>query len=205
MDERIQKVMKNLEKNRMKPYYAESREELLDIIRELVKDDRLITSGGSMTLAESGVKELLMTEFSDTYLDRSAAKTPEESGEIMRKAFISDTFLASTNALTEDGELYNVDGNGNRVSAMIFGPKQVVLVVGVNKIVKDMDEAVRRVETVAAPKNTVRLDCGTPCAKTGECAHCYSERRICCSFVKLAYQRVPNRIKVIIVNESLGY
>lgn len=205
MDERIQKVMKNLEKNRMKPYYAESREELHDIIRELVKDDRLITSGGSMTLAESGVKELLMTEFSDTYLDRSAAKTPEESGEIMRKAFISDTFLASTNALTEDGELYNVDGNGNRVSAMIFGPKQVVLVVGVNKIVKDMDEAVRRVETVAAPKNTVRLDCGTPCAKTGECAHCYSERRICCSFVKLAYQRVPNRIKVIIVNESLGY
>ena len=205
MDERIQKVMKNLEKNRMKPYYAESREELHDIIRELVKNDRLITSGGSMTLAESGVKELLMTEFSDTYLDRSAAKTPEESGEIMRKAFISDTFLASTNALTEDGELYNVDGNGNRVSAMIFGPKQVVLVVGVNKIVKDMDEAVRRVETVAAPKNTVRLDCGTPCAKTGECAHCYSERRICCSFVKLAYQRVPNRIKVIIVNESLGY
>ncbi|MGN0650885.1 MAG: lactate utilization protein [Oscillospiraceae bacterium] len=205
MDKRIEKVMRNLEKNRIQPYYAQSREELHELIRTLVKDDRLITSGGSMTLAESGVKDLLMTEFADTYLDRSAAKTPEEAGEIMRKAFISDTFLASTNALTEDGELYNVDGNGNRVSAMIFGPKQVVIVAGVNKIVKDMDEAVRRVETIAAPKNTVRLDCGTPCAKTGECAHCYSERRICCSYVKLAYQRVPNRIKVIIVNENLGY
>lgn len=205
MDERIQRVMKGLERNRMKPYYVESREELHDLIRKLVSNDRLITSGGSVTLAESGVTELLATEFADAYIDRSAAKTPEESGEIMRRAFFSDTFLASTNALTEEGELYNVDGNGNRVSAMIFGPKQVVLVVGVNKIVKDMDEAVRRVETVAAPKNTVRLDCGTPCAKTGECAHCHSERRICCSYVRLAYQRVPDRIKVIIVNEQLGY
>lgn len=205
MDKRIEKVMHGLEKNRMKPYFVESRQELHDLVRSLVKNDRLITSGGSMSLAESGVKDLLMTEFSDAYLDRSAAKTPEEAGEIMRRAFSSDTFFASTNALTEDGELYNVDGNGNRVSAMIFGPKQVVLIVGVNKIVKDMSEAVRRVETVAAPKNTVRLNCATPCAKTGECAHCFSERRVCCSYVKLAFQRVPDRIKVIIVNEPLGY
>lgn len=205
MEQRIEKLFEALKKNKMKPYYAENREQLHDIVRELIKDDRLITAGGSMSLTESGVKELLMTEYPGVYLDRSQGTTPEEIGAIYRKAFISDTFFASTNAITEDGELYNVDGNGNRVSAMIFGPKQVVLVVGVNKIVKDMDEAVRRVELIAAPKNTVRLSCETPCAKTGECGHCHSDARICCSYVRLGQQRVPDRIKVIIVNENLGY
>lgn len=205
MDARIEKVMLALERNKMTPFYVESSSELLELVKGLIKDDKLITAGGSMTLKESGVTDMLLSEYQGVYLDRSAANGLDEVGEIMRKAFVSDTFFTSTNALTEDGELYNVDGNGNRVSAMIFGPKQVIVVAGVNKIVADMDEAVRRVETVAAPKNTVRLDCGTPCAKTGECAHCHSDRRICCSYVRLAQQRVPGRIKVIIVNESLGY
>lgn len=205
MDERIQRTMDNLRLNRMKPYYAESRDELYEMIRELIKDDKLITSGGSMTLKDSGVTDLLMTEFGDVYLDRSKGKNSDEVGEIFRKAFVSDTFFSSSNAITENGELYNVDGNGNRVSAMIFGPKQVIIVAGVNKIVKDIDEAVKRVENTAAPKNTVRLSCETPCAKTGECMHCHTPARICCSYVTLAYQRVPDRIKVIIVNEDLGY
>ena len=205
MDARIEKVMENLRLNRMKPYYAENSEKARELVRELVKNDKLITSGGSMTLAECGVIDMLMSEFGSAYLDRSAGKDREEVEEIMRKAFVSDTFLASTNALTEDGELYNVDGNGNRVSAMIFGPKQVVVVVGVNKIVKDLAEAVERVEKVAAPKNTVRLERATPCVKTGVCGHCRSEDRICCSYVTLAQQRVPDRIKVIIVGENLGY
>lgn len=205
MDERIQRTMDNLRLNRMKPYYAESRDELYGIIRELIKDDNLITSGGSMTLKDSGVTDLLMNEFGDVYLDRSKGKNSDEVGEIFRKAFVSDTFFASSNAITENGELYNVDGNGNRVSAMIFGPKQVIIVAGVNKIVKDLGEAVKRVEKTAAPKNTVRLNCETPCAKTGECMHCHTPARICCSYVTLAYQRVPDRIKVIIVNEDLGY
>ena len=205
MQTNIEKTMKALERNHMKPFYVESREELYSVVRELIKDDKLITAGGSMSMKESGVTELLMNEYKGIFLDRSEGKTPDEVEGILRKAFVSDTFFASTNALTEDGELYNVDGKGNRVSAMIYGPKQVVLIVGVNKIVKDMDEAVRRVETIAAPKNTVRLDCNTPCAKTGECAHCRSDARICCSYVRLGLQRVPDRIKVIIVNESLGY
>ena len=205
MDEKIQRTMDNLKLNKMKPYYAENREELLSLIRELVKNDKLITSGGSVTLKESGVIDLLNSEFGGVYLDRSAGKDREEVEEIMRKAFISDTFLASANAITENGELYNVDGNGNRVSAMIFGPKQVIIVAGVNKIVKDLDEARKRVETIAAPKNTVRLEKATPCAKTGVCGHCHSDDRICCSYVTLAQQRVPDRIKVIIVNENLGY
>lgn len=205
MDERIKKTMDALRLNRMKPYYAENSAEACEIIRGLVKDDRLITSGGSMTLKESGVIDMLMGEFGGAYLDRSAGKDREAVEEIMRKAFSSDTFLASTNALTEEGELYNVDGNGNRVSAMIYGPRQVIIVAGVNKIVKDLAEAKERVEKIAAPKNTVRLDCATPCKKLGECQHCHSDARICCSYVTLAQQRVPDRIKVIIVNEELGY
>ncbi len=205
IDSRIEGVMAALRRNKMKPFYVENCDQLKVIIRELVKNDKLITIGGSMTLRESGVTEMLEEEFSGAFLDRSAAQDREEVEEIMRAAFNSDTFISSTNALTEDGELYNVDGNGNRVSAMIFGPRQVIVVAGINKIVKDMTEAVKRVETVAAPKNTVRLECDTPCARTGECAHCHSDSRICCSYVRLAQQRVPNRIKVIIVNQELGY
>ena len=205
MEERIQRTMSALERNNMKAYYAESRDELFDIVRGLVKNDKLITAGGSVTLEESGVKQMLMTEFKGVYLDRSEGKTPEEVEDILHKAFVSNTFFASSNAVTEDGELYNVDGRGNRVSAMIYGPTQVVLIVGVNKIVRDMEEAVCRVEQVAAPKNTRRLNSGTPCEITGSCAHCRSRGRICCSYVRMAQQRVKDRIKVIIVNESLGY
>lgn len=197
--------MENLAANKMKPYYAENSEEAREIVRGLVKDDKLITSGGSMTLKESGIVEMLQKEFGTAYLERSAEQTREQTEEVMRKAFVSDTFLASSNAITENGELYNVDGNGNRVSAMIFGPRQVIIVAGVNKIVSNLATAKERVEKIAAPKNTARLNCETPCAKTGECAHCRSDKRICCSFVTLAQQRVPDRIKVIIVNEELGY
>lgn len=205
MDERIQRTMDNLRLNRMKPYFVESRAELYDTIRGLIQNDKLITSGGSMSLKESGVADLLMNEFGNVYLDRSKGRDKDEVDEIMRKAFVSDTFFTSSNAVTEDGELYNVDGNGNRVSAMIFGPRQVIIVVGVNKIVKDITEARERVEKIAAPRNTVRLSCDTPCAKSGECMHCHSPGRICCSYVTLAHQRIPDRIKVIIVNENLGY
>lgn len=205
MDERTARTMAALEKNRMKPLYAENCAQVRDMVRQLVKNDALITAGGSMTLKDSGVIEMLIREFGGAYVDRSAGKTREQVEEIFRRAFVSDTFLCSTNALTEDGELYNVDGNGNRVSAMIYGPKQVIVVAGRNKIVRDMDEAVLRVETLAAPKNAARLGCDTPCAKTGECAHCRSEARICCSYVRLGQQRVKDRIKVIIVDEELGY
>ncbi len=211
MDAKIEKTMKALRQNRMKPFYAETREELYEIIRGLIKDDKLITAGGSTTLKESGVTEMLLNEYNGIYLDRSAGKTPEEVEDIMRKAFVSDTFFASANAITENGELYNVDGKGNRVSAMIFGPNQVIIVAGANKIVKDLGEAKLRVEKIAAPLNTKRLSCATPCAVSGECnilstgEPCKGDGRICCSYVTLAQQRIPDRIKVIIVNENLGY
>ncbi len=211
MDEKIRRTMDALSKNKMKPYFVQSKDELYELIRGLIKNDKLITAGGSVTLKESGVTELLVNEYKGIYLDRSEGKNPDEVGEIFRKAFISDTFFSSSNAVTEEGELYNVDGNGNRVSAMIFGPKQVIVIVGKNKIVKDREEAKRRVEEVVAPKNAQRLNCQTPCASTGMCERlrsgkpCESPARICCSYVFLGQQRVPDRIKVIIVNKELGY
>lgn len=205
MDERIGKLMAALTANRMKPYYVEKTEELHDLVRELIKGDKLITSGGSQTLKETGIIELLNTEYKDAYVARSPELTQEENEEIMRKAFVSDTFFTSSNAITEHGELYNIDGNGNRVSAMIFGPRQVIVVAGVNKIVKDLNEAHRRVETVAAPKNAVRLGISTPCSKSGYCIHCHNEKRMCCAYVTLGQQREQDRIKVIIVNKELGY
>ncbi len=205
MDDRIKKTMENLERNKMKPYFAENREQLLDIVRGLVKNDKLITSGGSATLKESGVIEMLQSEFASAFVTRPVGGSAEQMRDFFRSEFCSDTFLAGTNAITEDGELYNVDGNGNRVAAMIYGPTQVIIVAGVNKIVKDLAEAKERVEKIAAPLNTKRLNCATPCKETGKCEHCLSDQRICCSYVTLAQQRVPNRIKVIIVDEKLGF
>lgn len=205
MEDRIKRTMENLQRNKMKPYYVENCGELLDVVRDLVKGDKLITSGGSATLKESGVIEMLQDEFSSAFAARPVGGSAEQMRDFFRSEFSSDTFLASTNAITEDGELYNVDGNGNRVAAMIYGPTQVIIVAGVNKIVKDLAEAKERVENIAAPLNTKRLGSATPCKDTGKCGHCHSDQRICCSYVTLAQQRVPDRIKVIIVNEKLGF
>ena len=204
MKKRAEKVISALERNNIKGYLVDTPDEAKELIKELIKDDKLIVSGGSMTLKETGIQDFLNENYPGIYIDREKL-SPEEVNELYRKAFSADTYFASTNAVTEYGELYNVDGTGNRVAAMIFGPKQVIIVAGMNKIVKDLDEAKKRVETIAAPKNTVRLEKATPCAKTGVCGHCHSDDRICCSYVTLAQQRVPDRIKVIIVNENLGY
>jgi hypothetical protein len=139
--------------------------------------------------------------------------TREEINDIFRNSFFADTYLCSTNALTENGELYNVDGNSNRVAAICFGPKSVIMVVGKNKIVKDVPEAINRVKTIAAPKNAQRLNCQTYCNTKGECMGidglvcdgCESSQRICCNYVVSAHQRQKDRIKVILVNEQLGF
>lgn len=205
IDLRVEKTIKALEKNCMKGYYVKSEAELISLIDSLIGNDKLITAGGSMTLAETGVTAHLNEKYSGIFADRAHCASPEEVEVVFRKAFISDTFFASTNAVTEDGELYNIDGNGNRVSAMIFGPKQVILVVGTNKIVTDLDEAKTRLAKIACPANTVRLNCDTPCKEVGECRNCHSPARICCSYVTLAQQRKKDRIKVIFINGSYGY
>lgn len=205
IDLRVEKTLKNLEKNNMKGYYVKTNEELISLIDSLIENDRLITSGGSMTLSETGVIAHLNDKYAGAFADRASCTTPEETQECFRKAFISDSYFMSSNAITEEGELYNVDGQGNRVSAMIFGPKQVIVVAGTNKIVPDMKAAETRLEKLAAPANTVRLNMNTPCAVKGECCHCHGTDRICCTYVRSGQQRVKDRIKVIFIEGDYGF
>ena len=213
---RIDKTMENLRRNKMEPYFCETSADARELVKTLIKKGDTISSGGSVTLKQTGVYDII-TSSDYNYLDRSREGiTPEEIEEVYRKTFCADAFFTSTNALTENGELYNVDGNSNRVAAILYGPKSVIVVCGVNKLVKDISEAAYRVKTKAAPPNTVRLNKGTYCAKAGQCVSlnkeapelcdgCHSDGRICCNFVVCAQQRHINRIKVIIVNEELGY
>lgn len=213
----IKTLMKNLENNNMKPYFCENKEEAKALVMSLIDKGATVTNGGSVTMKEIGVMDAVKEREDITYLDRNAkGLTPEEVKEIYKKAFFADVYLMSTNALTLSGELYNVDGNSNRVAALLYGPESVIVVCGVNKIVENLDEAVKRVKTVAAPKNTVRLHTGSYCENAGECMSlknqgafmcdgCKGSGRICCNYVVSAQQRHKDRIKVIIVNEELGY
>ncbi len=213
---RIDKTMENLRRNNMEPYFCETSEEARELVKTLIAKGDVISSGGSVTLKQTGIIDIIKS--SDyNYLDRSREGiTREEVEEVYRKTFCADAFFTSTNALTENGELYNVDGNSNRVAAILYGPKSVVVVCGVNKLVKNLGEAVLRVKTKAAPPNTVRLGIDTYCAKKGQCVSlnkenpelcegCHGSGRICCNYVVCAQQRHVNRIKVIIINEELGY
>lgn len=202
---RMERTAEALRRNNMYCECAESKEEALEIISELLNDGDTVAVGGSMSLFEAGVIDMLRDGSYD-FLDRyKPGLTPEDIQNIYRKTFFADVFLTSTNAVTEKGELYNVDGNGNRVAAMLYGPKSVILVVGCNKIVRDVEEAKLRIETMAAPANAVRLNRDTPCTTAGRCCNCKSEQRICSDTVIMARQMIKDRIKVILVGEELGY
>ena len=212
LDMRVDKVIKNLEKRNMKGYHVKSRDELFALLSELVPAGATVANGGSMTLEELGVFSWLREREDITFFDRETG----DRRKCMVAAFDSDVYFAGTNAVTEDGCLYNVDGNGNRVAALCFGPKEVLVIVGANKIVKDIKAAEERVKKIAAPKNCQRLALPSPCSKTGECVSlslenrelcdgCATESRICSSYVISGYQRNKDRIKVIICKESMGY
>jgi hypothetical protein len=165
-----------------------------------------VSNGGSETLKECGVFEEILESGDYDFIDRRGLEG-EQVRDCYLKAFGADAYFCSSNAVTENGELYNVDGNSNRVASICFGPSQVIMVVGKNKIVPNINDAINRVKTQSAPLNTQRLNCDTPCNKQGECASlqiddpficsgCYSEQRICCNYVVSAYQRHKDRIKV---------
>ncbi len=200
---KIEKTMRHLEHNQMQAFYVETKEEVIPKLKELLKEGETVAVGGSVTLDECGVLDFLR-EGRYNFLDRYAeGLSREETMEIFRQSFLADTYLGSANALTEKGEIYNVDGNGNRIAAYAFGPKSVIFVCGYNKIVKDLDSAVHRVKEIAAPANCVRLKIDSACSKTGACMSCNHE--ICCDYLVQAYQRQKDRIKVILVGEELGY
>ena len=209
----IEKVLENLKKNRMDAYFAASKEDVVPLVKELVQEGASVASGGSMTLKETGVAELLRSGYYQ-FFDRTAPGISlEEKEKIERETFSADAFFCSANAITEQGELVNVDGTANRIAAIAYGPKSVIVVAGINKIVKNVEEGIRRVKTIAAPLNTKRLSCKTYCEKEGHCmgldgdltAGCASPERICCSYLICGPQRAKNRIKVILVNEELGF
>ena len=210
----IEKVVAALEKNNMRGYYAKDRNEAREIAASLLSESDIIGSGGSMTLEECGIIDLLRSgKFN--YLDRAVpGLSKEQIREIYIKTFGADVFFCSANAITIDGKLYNVDGNSNRVAALLFGPKSVVVVAGYNKLVPDIEAAAKRVRTMAAPCNCLRLNCETFCREKGVCCEagndelgsgCASDGRICCNYVISAKQRHKDRIKVILVGEELGY
>ena len=216
MENTINKTVENLKRNNMVPYVLEKAEDIIPLLKDLLPEDATVGVGGSETLTKLGVISFLR-EGNYKFFDRYAkGLTRPEAVEVMRQSLLADVFLTSSNAVTEKGELYNVDGNGNRVAALCFGPKEVFVIVGANKIVKDINAAEERVKKIAAPKNCQRLAIPSPCSKTGECVSlslenreicdgCATENRICSSYVISGYQRNKDRIKVIICKESMGY
>ncbi len=216
MNEKIKNTMDALKKNNMNAFYAETSKDAVEIALSLISEGDTISHGGSVTLSQLG----LIDEFNSgkyNYLDRSKpGLSPDDIMEIYRKTFLADAYFTSSNAVTVNGELYNVDGNSNRVAAMLFGPKKVIVIVGVNKIVDNILDASDRVKRDAAPPNCVRLKKETYCASTGKCVTaddenayfcdgCSSPDRICCNYTVMSVQRIKDRVNVIIVNENLGY
>ncbi len=195
------KVIKGLESRNMTGYYAETKEEALKIALSLIPEGCSVTMGGAMSAHEIGLPQALAAG-NYNFIDRDKI---EDKRAAMLAAYDADYFLASANAMTEDGILVNIDGNANRVSAIAQGPKNVLFIIGMNKICIDVDSALKRARNIAAPINAQRFGLDTPCTKTGSCMNCKSPDTICCQFLITRYSKHPGRIKVILVNDFLGF
>ena len=198
-------LIKAFERNNMSCIVVKNQQELHQYLKNILIDKKKVAVGGSVTLNQLGVIDLIQ-ESDVQFIDRyEEGLSQEQVVERLREGLLSDIFITSTNALTMDGCLYNVDGRGNRVSAMIFGPKDVYVIAGLNKIFNNEQEAIDHIREYSAPANALRLHKKTPCTRVGKCQDCLSEDRICSSYVKLGYQGQKNRIHVIIVEENRGY
>ena len=210
---RVSAAMDALRRNNMAAYYVETAAEVPALVASLLNKGDTVAVGGSVTLDQTGVMDLLRSgdyRFLDRYEE---GLTREEITRIFKESFFADAYVCSSNAVTERGELYNVDGNSNRIAAIAFGPTSVILVVGVQKLVPNLEAAKERVKAVAAPRNAKRLSCDTYCANSGVCAGLYdgmtvgcgTDARICCNYLVSAKQRHKDRIKVVFVGEEVGY
>ncbi len=196
-----QRVIKGLESRNMSGYYAETKEEALAAALSLIPEGSTITMGGAMSAYEIGLPAAL-EEGNYNFVDRNKV---EDKVAATRLAYDADIYLSSTNAMTEDGVLINIDGNSNRVSAIAHGPKKVIFIVGMNKVCSDVDAAMKRARNVASPINAGRIGVDTPCVKTGSCMNGKSPDTICCQFLITRFSRHSGRIHVILVNEDLGF
>lgn len=195
------KVIEGLGSRNMTGYYAKDKEEALKLALDLIPKGCSVTMGGCMSAQEIGLTDAVKT--SDyRYIDRNAA-ADKRAAEL--ETYGADVFISSANAMTDDGVLVNIDGNSNRVSAIAYGPKKVVFIVGINKICSDIDSALKRARNVAATTNVQRFGLSTPCTKTGTCFNCKSPDTICCQFLITRYSRHKDRIHVILVNDNLGF
>ena len=198
------KVAEALNKRYFEAYYCSDRAEALEKILELIPQDHVVSWGGTATVDELGVKEALRQR-GQAVIDRDTAKDAQERQQMLKQALTCDTFLMGSNAISADGQLVNIDGTGNRVAALCFGPTQVVVVAGMNKVAGDLDGAMRRAREVAAPMNAQRFPLKTPCVANGLCGDCKGPDSICAQIVTTRLCKPAGRIKVVLVGEDLGF
>ena len=202
-----EQIIKSLKKRNMNGFYFESSQEAVEAIRGMIPEDALVGLGGSETIIESGLIDALR-KMNIQLLDRyKEGVAPERVAEMRQEGLLSDVYITSSNAITSDGKIVNMDGTGNRVAAMIYGPKKVIFMVGMNKAVISLEDAIARIKTIAGPMNSIRVNMNTPCSKLGFCAdpHCHPPNRICSQLVILEANLIPDRINVVLVGEELGY
>lgn len=217
MNEKINRVITALRKNNMEGIYVPSISAIAKTVEDMLFENCVITAGGAVSLTESGVWDLINKDCYRFFDRKKPGITEDEKLETFRMSIGADFFFCSANAITENGELINVDGLANRISSIAFGPKKVIVIAGINKIVKDIDEGFLRIKKIAAPKNCVRLGIDAPCAKLGHCISleknenpsitdgCNHSRRICRHYQISSKQADENRITVILCGENLGY
>ena len=194
-------VIKGLKSRNMSGYYAETKEEALKLALSLIPEGSTVTMGGCTTAGEIGLVEAVQNG-PYHFIDRTAYANPRDA---YLEGYGADVFLCSSNAITQDGILVNIDGNSNRVSFLAYGPQKVVMVVGMNKICPDVDSAIKRARNVAAVANVQRFNITAPCTKTGTCMDCKSPDTICCQFLTTRFSRHKDRIHVILINDTLGF
>ncbi len=198
------KVAEALNKRFFEAYYFSDRESGLQKVLELIPQNHVVSWGGTSTVDELGIKDALRQR-GQAVIDRDTAKDAQERKEMLKKALTCDTFLMSSNAISSDGELVNIDGTGNRVAALCFGPDQVVVVAGMNKVAGDLDDAMGRARQVAAPINAQRFQLKTPCSVNGLCGNCKGADCICAQIVTTRVCKPAGRIKVVLIGEDLGF
>lgn len=201
---RSEAIIKNLQKRNMEGYYVDTKEEAAEKVMSMIKQGEIVSWGGSYTIDELGIKKLL-EEKSFSVIDRDKAKSPEENVKLRKLSLTADVYLTSTNAITLEGELMNVDGAGNRLAAYCYGPDSVIVVAGMNKVVTDLNSALDKIRAEATIPNAFRTNSQPPCRFTGKCSECTMKDTLCCQILVTRYSKPQNRIKVILVGESLGF
>lgn len=194
-----------IEKRNMTAYYCENKEACLQKVLEILPEGCTIAWGGSESIKEAGIPDAVKESGKYSVYDRAKYLSPRQVKEFNKLAFSSDYYFMSSNAITLDGMLMNIDGNGNRVANLIFGPEHVIVVVGMNKVVPTIEDAYDRIRNIASPPNTIRLRKNTPCSKLGKCGDCYSDDCICNQIVITRRSREKERIIVLLVNDNLGF